>query len=378
MNPYTKTVDVPPQGRYWAFAKATFEKWVQSGKAVFKKEVKQGERGFFIKKYLSELRSGNNLVDSLFGIDNCYMNQAATKEMNELFSDAGENFSYPKPTQFIYKLVKYSTSKKDIILDFFSGSATTAHAVMQLNTEDDGKRKFIMVQLPEKIDEKSETYKAGFKNICDIGEERIRRAGAKLVEEIKKSTRVYGKDKKPLENNEFDKSALQMAVDKLDINDLSGSAIKDFKKLADKEIPDIGFRVFKLDSSNMKDTYYEPNQYSTNLLDQLDENIKLDRTPEDLLFQVMLDLGLMLDSKIEEKAINGKKVFVVGEYNEAIDPDLICCFDSDVDNNTVTEIAKLKPRYCVFRDSSMAKDSVATNFDQIFETYSPSTTRKVL
>ena len=314
----------------------------------------------------------NLLIDERFG-----RSRTGKTEVADLFNKVSY-FSFPKPSKLIKYLLNISTNKNDLIMDFFSGSATTAHAVMQLNAEDGGNRKFIMVQLPEKIEEKSETYKAGFKNICDIGEERIRRAGAKLVEEIRKSTRVYGKDKKPLENNEFDKSALQMAVDKLDINDLSGSAIKDFEKLADKEIPDIGFRVFKLDSSNMKDTYYEPNQYSTNLLDQLDENIKPDRTPEDLLFQVMLDLGLLLDSKIEEKTINGKKVFVVGEYNEAIDPDLICCFDSNVDNNTVTEIAKLKPRFCVFRDSSMAKDSVATNFDQIFETYSPSTTRKVL
>ena len=314
----------------------------------------------------------NLLIDERFG-----RSRTGKTEVADLFNKVSY-FSFPKPSKLIKYLLNISTNKNDLIMDFFSGSATTAHAVMQLNAEDGGNRKFIMVQLPEKIEEKSETYKAGFKNICDIGEERIRKAGAKLVEEIRKSTRVYGKDKKPLENNEFDKSALQMAVDKLDINDLSGSAIKDFEKLADKEIPDIGFRVFKLDSSNMKDTYYEPNQYSTNLLDQLDENIKPDRTPEDLLFQVLLDLGLMLDSKIEIKMINGKKVFVVGEYNEAIDPDLICCFDSDVDNDTVTEIAKLKPRYCVFRDSSMAKDSVATNFDQIFETYSPSTTRKVL
>ena len=168
-------------------------------------------------------------------------------------------------------------------------------------------------------------------NLTEVGKERIRRAGEKIKEENPNATNL-----------------------------------------------DIGFRVFKLDSSNMKDTYYKPADYSLNLLDQLDENIKPDRTPEDLLFQVMLDLGLMLDSKIEEKNINGKKVFVVGEYNDYVSPDLICCFDSNVDNNTVTEIAKMKPRFSVFRDSSMSRDSVAVNFDQIFETYSQSTTRKVL
>ena len=260
-------------------------------------------------------------------------NTDATNEIKNLF-DGYAIMDYPKPVNLIKYLIRSVTynDKNAIILDFFSGSATTAHSVMQYNFEDNGKRKYIMIQLPEKINDMSTASRNGYKNICEIGEERIRRAGDKIKKE------------NPLTTQNLD----------------------------------IGFRVFKLDSSNMKDTYYEPNQYSTNLLDQLDENIKPDRTPEDLLFQVMLDLGLMLDSKIEEKTINGKKVFVVGEYNEAIDPDLICCFDSDVDNNTVTEIAKLKPRFCVFRDSSMAKDSVATNFDQIFETYSPSTTRKVL
>lgn len=332
--------------------------WIKSDKFAIRYE-REGER----------IKTPSNIISK----EECGVgtNEDAQKDIIKLFRQ--KVMDYPKPVSLIKYLVKMNTSKSDIVLDFFSGSATTAHAVMQLNAEDGNNRKYIMVQLPEICDEQSEAYKAGYKNICEIGKERIRRAGYMLADEIKKSTRVFGKDKAPFENNEYDKSAMQMAVDKLD-----NSTIKDFEKLADKKIPDIGFRVFKLDSSNMKDTYYEPNQYSTNLLDQLDENIKPDRTPEDLLFQVMLDLGLMLDSKIEEKTINGKKVLVVGEYNEAIDPDLICCFDSDVDNNTVTEIAKLKPRFCVFRDSSMAKDSVATNFDQIFETYSPSTTRKVL
>ncbi len=264
-----------------------------------------------IKDVITEIGNGNAELEKYFGTTNY--------------------FSFPKSTDLIKLFLMCIQDKNALIMDFFSGSATTADATLQLNLEDNGHRKFIMVQLEELTDKQSEAYMAGFENICKIAEERIRRAGKKI------------KDENPNVQN-----------------------------------LDIGFRVFKLDSSNMKDTYYEPNQYTTNLLDQLDENIKLDRKPEDLLFQVMLDLGLMLDSKIEEKTINGKKVFVVGEYNEAIDPDLICCFDSDVDNNTVTEIAKLKPRFCVFRDSSMAKDSVATNFDQIFETYSPSTTRKVL
>ena len=233
-----------------------------------------------------------------------------------------------------------------------------------------------MVQLPEACSDVNKNQ--GFETICDIGQERIRKTGQKLAEEIAKSTRVYGKNKQPLEDNEFDKSALQMAIDKLDKDDFNMKELKEFKALADKKLPDIGFRVFTLDTSNMKETYYNSNEYSQTLLDDLEENIKADRTPEDLLYQTMLELGLTLDSKIEEKEINGRKVFIVGEYNEMIKPDLICCFDANVDNETVTQIAKMQPRYAVFRDNSMAKDSVAINFDQIFETYSPTTTRRVL
>ena len=213
-----------------------------------------------------------------------------------------------------------------LILDFFSGSATTAHAVMQLNAEDGGHRKFIMVQLPEETDPKSEAYKAGYKNICEIGKERIRRAGKKIKEE------------NPLTTQDLD----------------------------------IGFRVLKLDSSNMKDVYYTSDAYTRDMFDMLADNIKEDRTPEDLLFQVMLDLGIPLSSKIEESFIAGKKVFKVeGNY-------LIACFDSNLTEETITAIAQQRPYYYVMRDSSMANDSVATNFEQIFATYSPDTDRKVI
>jgi adenine-specific DNA-methyltransferase len=220
----------------------------------------------------------------------------------------------------------------DIILDFFSGSATTAHAVIQLNAEDGGHRKFIMVQLPEKCDEKSEAYKAGYKTICEIGKERIRRAGKKIREE------------------NADNSSLLTPNSKLDT----------------------GFRVLKCDTSNMKDVYYNPAEYEVNMFSRLEDNIKEDRTPEDLLFQVMLDLGVLLSGKIEESTIAGKKVFNVEDNY------LIACFDSDVSEETIKAIAKQKPYYFVMRDSSMASDSVATNFDQIFATYSPDTVRKVL
>lgn len=240
----------------------------------------------------------------------------------------GKVFDYPKPVEMLMKTIEMGTDSDEgaYVLDFFSGSGTTAHAVMQLNAKDGGNRKFIMVQLPEETDEKSEAYKAGYKTICEIGKERIRRAGKKIKEEA----------------------------------GLTAQGL------------DIGFRVLKCDTSNMKDVYYSPTDFDMNLLDMMADNIKEDRTSEDLLFQVMLDLGVTLSSKIEQKTIAGKKVFYVeGNY-------LIACFDDDVTEEVITEIAKQEPYYFVMRDSSMANDSVATNFEQIFATYSPGTVRKVL
>lgn len=232
-------------------------------------------------------------------------------------------FSNPKPTALIQLLINALEEKDEIIFDFFSGSATTAHAAMRLNAEDGGRRKFILVQLPEITDEKSEAYKAGYKTICEIGEERIRRAGKEVKEE-------------------------------------TGADI------------DYGFRCFKVDSSNMKDVYYRPADIGQMNLDDYMDNIKEDRTPEDLLIQVMLDLGVQLSSKVELTEIGGKKVFSVE------DGYLIACFDKDVTEDVVTEIAKRHPFYFVSRDSSMASDSVAANFEEIFKTYSPETVRKVL
>ena len=215
--------------------------------------------------------------------------------------------------------------EKDIIvLDFFSGSATTAHAVMQLNAEDGGNRKFIMVQLPEATDEKSEAYKAGYKNICEIGKERIRRAGKKIKEES------------PLTTQDLD----------------------------------TGFRVLKLDSSNMQDVYYTPSEFNEQKL--FDDNIKPDRTEEDLLFQTMIDLGIELSAKIEKRSIAGKTVWSVS------DGYLMACFDEEVNETTITEIARQQPYYFVMRDSSLANDQVADNFEQIWEEYSKDTVRRIL
>ena len=246
-------------------------------------------------------------------------------EVQKLFGGK-KYFEYPKSVDLISTFISSISDKSAIILDFFSGSATTAHAVMQLNAEDGGHRKFIMVQLPEATDEKSEAYKAGYKTICEIGKERIRRAGAKIKEE-------------------------------------AGLTAPNL---------DVGFRVLKCDTSNMKKVYYNPAEYEASLFSSLEDNIKEDRTPEDLLFQVMLDLGVLLSGKIEETTIAGKKVFNVEDNY------LIACFDNNVTEETIKSIAKQKPYYFVMRDSSMASDSVATNFDQIFATYSPDTVRKVL
>lgn len=272
-----------------------------------------------MKSYLTE--------DSESVFDNfVFADTASDKKMiDKMFGRAV--FEFPKSMEMMKQLISLCAKESDVILDFFSGSATTAHAVMKLNAEDGGHRKFILVQLPEKTDEKSEAYKAGYKNICEIGKERIRRAGKKIKE------------------------------------DAGLTAPADL---------DIGFRCLRLDESNMKAVYYRPDEVDQQDLFSLVDNVKSDRTPEDLLFQVMLDLGVLLSSSIETKEIAGKKVFNVA------DGFLLACFDHDVTEETVKAIAQMKPYYAVFRDSSMANDSVATNFEQIFETYSPDTVRKVL
>lgn len=282
-------------------------------------------------------------------------------------------FDFPKDEFIIEDFIKLVSTddKDDIILDFFSGSATTAHAVMQLNAEDGGNRKFIMVQLPEKTDEKSEAYKAGYKNICEIGKERIRRAGKKIKEDLlmecEKKTSLsltryaLGTDNdKPREQwkhlfSEEEREAVAKEVDKIS---------EKIEKL------DIGFRVLKLDSSNMQDVYYTPKDFTSN--DLFADNVKPDRTAEDLLFQVMLDLGVELSATIEQRTMDSKTVFFVNDNY------LVACFDTDIAEDTIKAIAKLKPYYFVMRDSSLASDNVADNFDQLFETYSKDTIRKII
>lgn len=313
---------LPTSGRSWITSKANMQKWIDEGRIWF------GERGDNtprFKRYLADMTDGI-VPTTLWKFDDVGHSQEGRQEVKTLFDGKGY-FDGPKPVRLMSRILQIANLQEDsIILDFFSGSATTAHAIMQVNAEDGGNRKFIMVQLPEETDEKSEAYKAGYKNICEIGKERIRRAGRKIKEESPLTTQNL----------------------------------------------DIGFRVLKCDTSNMKDVYYNPAEFEATLFDTAADNIKEDRTPEDLLFQVMLDLGVLLSSKIEETTIAGKKVFNVA------DGFLIACFDENVTEETIKEIAKQKPYYFVMRDSSMANDSVATNFEQIFATYSPDTVRKVL
>lgn len=295
--------------------------WI-SGKEVFDSKGQKVVEFFFKDngKLYSKKELNTYSIKSI--LKNISDTQDARKEIEDLFGSQ-DIFSYPKTIDLPRLFSKLSTSKDSIILDFYSGSATTAHAVMQLNAEDGGNRKYIMVQLPEATPEDSEAYKAGYKNICEIGKERIRRAGKKIKEEHPEA--------------------------------------KDL---------DTGFRVLKLDSSNMNDVFYTPEAFTER--DLFEDNIKPDRTEEDLLFQTMIELGIELSAKIEKKSVAGKTVWSVS------DGYLMACFDKDVNETTIKEIAKMKPFYFVLRDSSMATDNVADNFEQIWSEYSKDTVRRVL
>lgn len=331
-----KKFDVP-QGKHWVYSQENLIKMVEDNQVWFGVDGNSFPRK---KRFLTEVQDGRT-PNTLWLAEEVGHNQTATREVKLLFDDS-KYFDFPKPVTYLEQFIRIFASDNCIALDFFSGSATTAHAVMQLNAEDGGHRKFIMVQLPEKTDEKSEAYKAGYSNICEIGKERIRRAGEKIVK------------------------SCQLSVDSCQLVTENSQLKTDNFQL------DIGFRCLRLDESNMQQVYYTPDAVAQRDLFSLVDNVKPDRTPEDLLFQVMLDLGVLLSSSIEVKEIAGKKVFNVA------DGFLLACFDTDATDETVKAIAQMKPCYAVFRDSSMANDSVATNFDEIFKSYSPDTVRKVL
>ena len=311
-----------PSGACWRYTEPVMKQLIADNRVWFGAD---GNNVPAIKRFLSEAKQGVT-CQTLWTYDEVGHSQEGKKEIKALFPE-GTPFDTPKPTRLLKRIVDISTESDSYVLDFFSGSASCAHATMLSNASDAGNRKFILVQLPEETGKDSEANRIGLKNICEIGKERIRRAGKKIKEEA------------------------------------GLTAPSDL---------DIGFRCLRLSESNMQKVYYTPDDLGQMDLDSYVDNVKPDRTPEDLLFQVMLDLGVLLSSPIEVKEIAGKKVFNVA------DSFLLACFDHDVTDETVKAIAQMKPYYAVFRDSSMANDSVATNFEQIFETYSPNTVRRVL
>ena len=321
----------PPAGRCWRLSKKAFFERLQDNRIWFGND---GNSVPCIKRFLTELKFDGMAPTSILFYKEVGHSQEGAKEVVSLFGDKGV-FDGPKPVRLLQRLITLANLKDDsIVLDFFSGSATTAHALMKTNFEKGTDRKFILVQLPEAVSDKKKGQ--GYSTICEIGKERIRRAGKKIMEEL---------EAKKADNGLFDKESEPTRLD-------------------------VGFRVLKLDTSNMQDVYYTPEDSSAATL--FDDNVKPDRTPEDLLFQVMLECNLPLSAKIERKTIAGKDVFSVN------DDYLIACFDDDVTEIVITEVARRKPYYFIMRDSSLSSDQVADNFEQIFNAYSKDTIRRIL
>ena len=321
VNPKTGVVYKPNPGCSWKNDYVNFQRLLKDNRIVF---GSTGEAGPQRKRFIWEAQERGMVAKTIW--DDVETTTNGTQLLKKLFGQAGI-FDNPKPVEFVKKLLQLGTHETAIVLDFFSGSATTAHAVMQLNAEDGGHRKFIMVQLPEKCDEKSEAYKAGYKNICEIGKERIRRAGEKILKE-------------------------QLANDNSTLNSPNSKL-------------DIGFRVLKLDSTNMKDVYYAPGDYDQDFLHQLESNIKDDRTDLDLLFGCLIDWGLSLSLPYKFEQIDGCTVHT---YN---DGDLIACFDANIPESVVKEIAQRRPLRAVFRDSGFASSPEKINVFEIFKLYMP-------
>lgn len=312
---------LPPEGYCWRLSKEKFKEFVKDNRIWFGKD---GNNVPSIKRFLTEVKQSITPM-TIWKYSEVGHSQDAKQNLKKLF-DGKSFFDYPKSVELIKRCIQLYSNESSIILDFFSGSATTAHAVMQLNAEDGGKRKFIMVQLPEETDEKSEAFKAGYKNICEIGKERIRRAGEKIKEEA----------------------------------GLNGQDL------------DIGFRVLKLDSSNMKDIYYSADEYDQGMLENMQSNTKEDRTDLDLLFGCLVDWGLELDKPYTIKKINGHKVHI---YN---DGDLVACFENDLDMKTIDEIAKLQALRVVFSDNSFVDSATKINVAEHFKMIAPDTDIKVI
>lgn len=323
VNPNTGVSYMPPSGRCWITNPVTMQKWIDENRVFFGKD---GQGAPQLKRYLNEVQSGI-VPTTYWSYEDCGHNDEARKEVKMLFERPP--FDSPKPTRLLKQIVQIGADKDSLILDFFSGSGTTAHAVMQQNAEDGGHRRFIMVQLPETCDEKSEAFKAGYKNICEIGKERIRRAGEQIREKI-----------------EEENAQLKLGEE-------------------EKKVPDIGFRVLKLDDTNMKDVYYGAEEYSQQMLAGMESNIKEDRTDLDLLFGCLLDWGLPLSMSYHSEEMEGCTVHT---YN---DGDLIACFDENIPESVIREIASRKPLRAVFRDSGFANSPAKINVTEIFKLLAP-------
>ncbi len=324
VDPNTGTEYLPPKGRYWPYSRLTMAKKIAEGRVIF---PKSGNGTPMLKRFASEAMKETIPVSSWIERPGsggqsticCPMNSSATKALKELFG--GKIFSFPKPIELVKELILQGGNKDSIVLDFFAGSATTAHAVLESNAKDGGRRQFILIQIPEAIDERSEAFKEGFINIAEISQERIRRAGKKILE---------------------------------------GDCHPDWNR-------DVGFRVLKVDSSNMKDIYYRPDELSQGDLLEAVDNVKPDRTPEDLLFQVLVDWGVDLTLPIRREMLQGKTVFFVD------DNALVACFDMGITEELVKELAKHEPLRVVFRDNGFVSDAVKINVEQIFRQLSPIT-----
>ncbi len=340
INPNTGEEHLPPRGRCWRFLPEKLSDALADNRIIW---TNNGRGRPQLKVFYEEKKEFGSVDNSWFSAEKIGTSTNGTKELMKLF-DGHIYFETPKPISLLLKLITLANTRNNsIILDFFSGSATTAHAVMQLNAEDGGNRKFIMVQLPEECDEKSEAYKAGYKNVCEIGKERIRRAGEKIKAEIEESNRQLKIDEEP------------------------------------KAVPDIGFRVLKIDSTNMKDVYYGAAETNQVTLDDLVSNIKEDRTDLDLLFGVLTDLGLPLGEKHEVMDIDGVRVH---NYD---DLSLVACFEENVPESVIRKIASLRseltgmePMRAVFRDSSFPDDPSRINVEEIFKLKAPATEVKVI
>jgi len=324
ISPTTGKEHWPGPDSHWLYIEEDTKKLIADNRISFGRD---GNSQPNIKRFLTEVQQGTK-SRTLWKHSEVGSNDSAKRELRELYGGKTIPFDFPKPTTLVYRMLQLSTTKSgdDIVLDFFSGSSTTAHAVMKINAEDTGNRKFIMVQLPEPCDEKSEAFKSGYQNIAEIGKDRIRRAGKKIKEENPVTTQNL----------------------------------------------DIGFRVLKVDTSNMKDVYYTPDELKQDNLELFKDHIRPDRSPEDLLFQVFIDWGLDLTLPIAKETIDGKTVFLVDTNS------LIACFDAGINEELVKKLAASKPLRVVFRDDAFGSDSVKINVEQIFRLLSPGTEVKTL